>query len=192
MVKQETKIQLETATFGAGCFWCSETVFKQLKGVESVTSGYAGGEMEKPSYEDVSTGKTGHAEVVQIKYDPNIITYQQLLAVFFATHDPTTLNRQGNDIGPQYRSLILYSNQEQRKQAEDYIARLEQEKIFKKPIITEVKPLGNFYEAADYHHDYHEKNKNQPYCLLVINHKFKKSKKEFKDCRTKVAEQLPE
>ena len=162
------------AVFGGGCFWCMEAVFLQLKGVEKVVSGYAGGHRENPSYEDVCAGKTGHAEAVKIEYDPKIISYKQLLDVFFHTHDPTSLNRQGNDIGEQYRSIIMYSSEEQKTEARDFMKKLADEKEFSNPIMTELKPLDKFYKAEDYHQSYYAKNPNQPYCQLVITPKMDK------------------
>lgn len=169
----------EIAVFGGGCFWCTEAVFKMLKGVSSVASGYAGGTMDNPSYEDVSGGATGHAEVIKIEFDPQAISFNDLLAVFFGTHDPTSLNKQGNDVGEQYRSVVLYTTPEQKKQAEDYIKELNESSKEGKPIVTEVKPLEKFFEAEDYHHDYYEKNKDKPYCQVVINPKLKKAKEQF-------------
>ncbi|MBI2099082.1 peptide-methionine (S)-S-oxide reductase MsrA [Candidatus Uhrbacteria bacterium] len=170
---------METAVFGGGCFWCTEAIFKMLKGVKSVVPGYAGGTMPDPSYEEVSGGVTGHAEAIKIEFDPQAISFNDLLAVFFGTHDPTTLNRQGNDVGEQYRSIILYTAPEQKKLAEDYIKELNESSEDGKPIVTEVKPLEKFYEAEDYHHDYYEKNKDKPYCQVVINPKLKKAKEKF-------------
>lgn len=172
---------LAQAFLGGGCFWCTEAVFKRLNGVESVIPGYAGGDTPNPSYEKVSGGQTGHAEVIKVDYDPRIIDYQTLLKVFFTTHNPTTLNRQGNDVGSQYRSIILFTNEQQKKQAENFISKLTKDEVFAKPIVTEVKQLEDFYPAEDYHYDYYAKNKNQPYCLLVINPKLKKLKKEYKE-----------
>lgn len=171
---------IQTAYFGAGCFWSVETLFKQLKGVKSVTPGYAGGSMVSPTYEDVGGGLTGHAETVKIEFEPEIITYQDLLEVFFFVHDPTTLNRQGNDVGSQYRSLILFTDEEQKKLAETYIAKLTAEKFFKDPIVTEVKKFEQFYSAEKYHQDYFSKNKSAPYCLLVIGPKLGKFTNKFK------------
>ncbi|MFC1598831.1 peptide-methionine (S)-S-oxide reductase MsrA [Patescibacteria group bacterium] len=170
---------LQTAYFAGGCFWCTEAVFKQLKGIEQVNSGYAGGTQDKPSYEEVSAGKTGHTETIEVKFDPTIILYEDLLNVFFTSHDPTTLNRQGNDVGDQYRSAIFYTDEDQKKQAEQYIAKLTKDKVFENPIVTELKPLEQFFPAEDYHHDYYNQNKNKPYCLLVINPKLDKIKKKF-------------
>lgn len=169
----------ETAVFGGGCFWCTEAVFSDLKGVSSVTSGYAGGSFVNPSYEDVCTGKTGHAEVIKIEFDPSIITYDNLLKVFFATHNPTTKDKQGGDTGNQYRSIILYTSEEQKKEAEEFIKKLEKDKVFNGPIVTEIKPLDKFYEAEDYHKKYFERYTFEPYCQVVINPKLAKLRQEF-------------
>lgn len=169
----------EMAVFGGGCFWCTEAVFRELRGVMSVMSGYAGGTMERPTYEAVSSGKTGHAEVIRIEYDPVQIAYKTLLTVFFATHDPTTLNRQGADVGTQYRSIILYTSAAQKKAAEKFIAELNASSAQGKSIVTEVKPLERFYEAEAYHRDYYAKNPDQPYCQVVIDPKLKKVREEF-------------
>lgn len=169
----------ETAIFGGGCFWCTEAIFKSLKGVTSVLPGYAGGTVPKPTYEAVCDGTTGHAEVIKIEFDPEKIKFQDLLEVFFATHDPTTLNRQGNDVGDQYRSIILYSTDEQKKTAEEFIKKVEEDKIFSSPVVTQIKPLDTFYEAENYHRDYYERNKDKPYCQVVINPKLAKFKAKF-------------
>lgn len=171
--------KLQTAVFGGGCFWCTEAVFRRLKGVVSVRPGYAGGHKENPSYEEVSNGRTGHAEVAEIRFDSAQISYLQLLNVFFAIHDPTTLNRQGGDVGEQYRSVIFYTNDAQKQKAEEILDELEQQKIFDSSIVTEIKPLDKFYEAEDYHHEYYEKNKNKPYCTAVINPKVAKLRQKF-------------
>jgi peptide-methionine (S)-S-oxide reductase len=171
----------DTATFGAGCFWCVEAVFQNLKGVESVVSGYSGGTVANPSYEEVSTGTTGHAEACQIAYDPARISYPELLEAFWKSHDPTTLNRQGNDAGTQYRSAIFYHNEEQKKLAEHYKQQLDSSKAFDDPIVTEIVPFKNFYKAEDYHQNYFNKNGNAPYCMFVIRPKLEKFKKAFKD-----------
>jgi len=165
---------LEKASFGGGCFWCIEPFFEQLKGVESVVSGYQGGNVDNPTYNEVTSGKTGHAEVVQVSYDPAIITYIDLLEVFFDIHDPTTLNRQGADRGTQYRSSILYNTDEQKAQAEAAIKKLTADGVFSKPIVTKVEPAGVFYSAEGYHQDYFSKNPNAAYCRLVIAPKLKK------------------
>lgn len=169
----------KTAVFGGGCFWCTEAIFKMLKGVLSVMPGYAGGAVERPTYEDVSAGDTGHAEVVRIEYDPAQISYETLLTVFFATHDPTTMNRQGSDVGTQYRSVILYADEEQRRAADKFIAELNASSELGAPVVTEVRPLEKFYEAEDYHKDYYAKNPFQPYCAVVINPKLKKVQEKF-------------
>ncbi len=175
--KQPQKV--EKATFAGGCFWCLEAIFQDVEGVTQVVSGYSGGHVPSPSYEQVCTGTTGHAEAVQITYDPGQITYDELLEIFFQTHDPTTLNRQGNDHGTQYRSAIFYMNNDQKKKAEQMIARLNASESFEDPIVTEVAPLDNFYPAEGYHQDYYKLNPNQPYCRLVIHPKLNKFKKQF-------------
>lgn len=169
-------IQLEKATIGAGCFWCVEAVFERLEGVHSVVSGYAGGTKPNPTYEEVCGGMTGHVEVAQITFDPSKITYEQLLDVFWQSHDPTTLNRQGADAGTQYRSAIFYHDEKQRASAEK--SKLEAQKHFQDPIVTEIKPLAQFYQAENYHQDYYRSNPVAPYCLLVIKPKLKKLKLE--------------
>ena len=173
----ETKTEI--AVLGGGCFWCTEAIYKQLRGVIAVTSGYSDGDLENPSYEQVSGGSTGHAEVIRIEYDPTQISFIDILEVFFAVHDPTTMNRQGNDEGPQYRSIILYANDEQKQAVENFIEKLKSDKIYDQPIVTEVKPLQKFYEAEAYHQNYLENNPNQPYCQLVVNPKVKKFKEKF-------------
>jgi peptide-methionine (S)-S-oxide reductase len=173
--------KMETATFGAGCFWCVEAVFQDLKGVQSVVSGYAGGTVKNPTYKQVCTGTTGHAEVCQISYDPAIITFPELLEVFWKTHDPTTLNRQGNDVGTQYRSAIFYHNVEQKRLAERYKKDLDASGAFQNPIVTEIVPVTNFYKAEDYHQDYFNQNGNQGYCQFVIRPKLEKFRKVFHD-----------
>jgi peptide-methionine (S)-S-oxide reductase len=172
---------LEQATFGMGCFWCSEAVFDRLKGVEKVSSGYSGGHVKKPTYEQVSTGQTGHAESVQITFDPAQISYTQLLEVFFKTHDPTTLDRQGNDVGTQYRSVIFYHNDQQRKLAEEYKHKLNAAKTFHGPIVTEITAFQEFFPAEDYHKDYYKLHGHQPYCQMVIRPKIIKLEKTFGD-----------
>jgi peptide-methionine (S)-S-oxide reductase len=169
----------EVAVFGGGCFWCTEAVFNELRGVVSVMPGYAGGNVKDPTYEQVCGGKTQHAEVIRIEFDPSQIAYKDLLTVFFATHDPTTLNRQGNDVGTQYRSIILYSNEEQKREAEALIKELNQSSTHGKPVVTEVKPLDEFYEAEDYHRRYYENNPYQPYCQMMIVPKLHKVHKQF-------------
>ena len=171
------------ATLAGGCFWCLEAVYDELQGVQRVVSGYAGGEMPNPSYQQVCSGRTGHAEVVQITYDPNVVTYRDLLEIFFTIHDPTTLNRQGADVGTQYRSAIFYHDEEQRRAAEEIIAELEGERAFANPIVTEVTALDEFYPAEDYHQDYYENNPNQPYCMVVVAPKLAKFRKKFTELR---------
>jgi len=172
-------MKYETAVFGGGCFWCLEAIFLQIKGVKSVESGYAGGPNENPTYKEVCSGKTGHAEVVKIEFNPGVISYRQLLELFFYIHDPTTLNRQGNDIGEQYRSVILFTSPEQEKIAGEYISNLKKKKMYLKPIVTEVKPLEQFYKAEDYHQKYYYNNLSQSYCQIVISPKVKKFKEKF-------------
>jgi peptide-methionine (S)-S-oxide reductase len=168
----------ELATLGGGCFWCLEAVYKDLRGVERVVSGYAGGDVDNPSYEQVCGGRTGHAEVVQIAYDPNVISFRDLLDVFFTIHDPTTKDRQGADVGPQYRSIILYHSPEQRTAAEQAIADLDAKGVWHAPIVTELVPLETFYPAEAYHQDYFEQNPRQRYCQIVIAPKVAKFRKE--------------
>jgi peptide-methionine (S)-S-oxide reductase len=177
--KQKMNDQMALATFGNGCFWCTEAIFQQLKGVESVYPGYIGGHVKNPTYAEVCTGNTGHAEAIQIQYDPNVISYRELLDVFFYTHDPTTLNRQGNDIGTQYRSAIFYHDQEQKAAAEKIISQLTAEDVYDDPIVTEVTPYDVFYMAEDYHKNYYLNNKNQGYCRAVINPKLDKFMKKY-------------
>lgn len=172
---------LITATFAGGCFWCLEAVYDQVKGVESVESGYAGGHVDNPTYRDVCNGNTGHAEVVQVHYDGNVVSYQDLLNIFFGIHDPTTLNRQGADVGTQYRSAIFYHNEEQKDIAEKFIKDLEMQKVFDNPIVTEVVPLDKFYMAEDYHQEYFAKNPYQGYCMAVVSPKVSKFRKHFQD-----------
>jgi|SRR3989344_4123986 len=169
----------QIAVFGGGCFWCTEAVFKKLKGVVSVVSGYAGGSAQNPSYSQVSRGITGHAEVIKIEFNPKVVNFRDLLEVFFAMHDPTTPNQQGADMGEQYRSIILYTNEAQKQEAEKIISEIADQKIYNNPIVTEIKPLEQFYEAEDYHQDYFNKNPSQPYCQVVINPKLDKFKKKF-------------
>jgi peptide-methionine (S)-S-oxide reductase len=170
----------DTATFGAGCFWCVEAIFQQLIGVEDVVSGYSGGHIKNPTYKEVCTGTTGHAEVCQIKYDPAVISYEDLLEVFWSVHNPTTLNRQGGDIGTQYRSAIFYHNDTQKSLAEAYKARLDSENIWEDPVVTEIVPFEAFYTAEDYHQEYYFENTSQPYCSMVITPKVEKFRKVFK------------
>ncbi|HOZ52777.1 MAG TPA: peptide-methionine (S)-S-oxide reductase MsrA [Chitinophagaceae bacterium] len=172
---------IDTATVGGGCFWCTEAQLQQLNGVLTVTSGYAGGSVANPTYKEVCTGLTGHAEVIQVTFDPSIISYDELLAAFWQAHDPTQLNRQGNDIGTQYRSVIFYHNEEQKRIAEDYKKRLNDEKAYDQPVVTEVSPLPIFYKGEDYHQNYFNQNASQGYCQFVIQPKLDKFKKVFKD-----------
>jgi peptide-methionine (S)-S-oxide reductase len=176
----ETK-NLETATLAAGCFWCVEAVFDDLRGVEDVVSGYSGGQTENPTYTEVCSESTGHAEVVQIRFDPEEISYDDILHVFFAVHDPTTLNRQGNDIGTSYRSAIFYHNEEQKRIAEEVIDKLDDANIWDEPIVTEVTEFSNFYPAEDYHQEYFANNPTQPYCAAVVAPKVAKFRKMFVD-----------
>jgi len=165
--------------FGGGCFWCTEAVFKMLKGVAKVEPGYAGGAVPNPTYEQVCTGRTGHAEVIRIEYDPAFVSYDDLLTVFFATHDPTTLNRQGNDVGTQYRSAVFFTDEAQAAEAKAFIAGLEAAAPGGDPVVTEVVPLDAFWPAEDYHRDYYARNQEQPYCRAIINPKLEKVKKKF-------------
>lgn len=172
---------LDTATFASGCFWCTEAIFKELKGVNQVISGYTGGTKENPTYNEVCSGATGHAEACNIIYDPKIISYDELLEVFWKSHDPTTLNRQGADVGTQYRSAIFYHNEKQKEKALFYKDKLIQEDIYESPIVTEIAPYTTFYKAEDYHQNYYEKNPFQGYCNFVITPKIEKFRKVFKD-----------
>jgi peptide-methionine (S)-S-oxide reductase len=179
---------LSLATFGSGCFWCTEAVFQQLEGVESVTSGYTGGEVEEPTYEAVCAGTTGHAEVVQIGFDPDVITFKELLEVFWKTHDPTTKNRQGNDVGTQYRSAIFYHDDEQKQLAEEYKKKLDESGAFRAPIVTEITEFKKFYSAEEYHLNYFKLNPRQGYCSFVIKPKVDKVREVFADKIKKDAE----
>jgi peptide-methionine (S)-S-oxide reductase len=170
---------LQVATFAGGCFWCTEAVFERLLGVERVVSGYTGGHIKNPAYREICTGRTGHAEAIQVFYDESKISFKELLEIFFATHDPTTLNRQGNDVGTQYRSAIFYSNDLQKQEAIDFISFLEHEHVFDNPITTEVVKLETFYNAEDYHQYYYNLNKEQSYCQFIINPKLKKLKQNY-------------
>jgi peptide-methionine (S)-S-oxide reductase len=174
-------IKTDTATFGTGCFWCTEAIFQQLDGVLKVTSGYTGGKVKNPSYEAVCTGTTGHAEVIQMVYDPVKISFDELLEVFWQTHDPTTLNRQGNDVGTQYRSAVFYHNAEQKAKAEKYKMELDKSGAFENPIVTEVTRSAAFYPAENYHQNYYNQNGSEPYCTFVIRPKLEKFQKVFKD-----------
>jgi peptide-methionine (S)-S-oxide reductase len=178
-INSEKTAKREVATLGSGCFWCTEAVFSRIKGVERVESGYSGGDIENPSYEQVSTGTTGHAEVVRISFDPRVITYEEILEIFFATHDPTTLNRQGADVGTQYRSVIFYHDERQRQTAEKVIQRLNSEEIFGAPIVTKVEPFKAFYEAEAYHKDYFKRHPEQAYCRTVIAPKIAKLQEHY-------------
>jgi peptide-methionine (S)-S-oxide reductase len=172
---------MEIATFGNGCFWCTEAVFQQLEGVEKVESGYSGGHVDNPTYRQVCTGNTGHAEVLRITYDPKVISFDELLEVFWATHDPTTLNRQGNDVGTQYRSVIFYHNDEQKQLSEKYKKELDASGAFDKPIVTAIEPITNYYAAENYHQDYFLNNGEEPYCRYVVQPKVEKFRKVFKN-----------
>jgi peptide-methionine (S)-S-oxide reductase len=176
-----TNAPTDTATFGTGCFWCTEAIFQQLDGVIKSTSGYSGGHVNNPSYKEVCTGTTGHAEVIQVVFDPKKISYDELLEVFWKTHDPTTLNRQGNDVGTQYRSVIFYHDNEQKEKAEKYKGELDKSGAFNDPIVTEIAPYSKFYAAENYHQDYFNENGSQPYCNFVIRPKVEKFQKVFKD-----------
>jgi peptide-methionine (S)-S-oxide reductase len=176
-----TQPVISLATFGSGCFWCTEAIFQRIKGVVQVTSGYAGGNVDNPTYREICTGTTGHAEVVQVEYDPAIVAYEDLLQVFWKTHDPTTLNRQGADTGTQYRSVIFYHNEEQRQLAEAYKEQLTSAKAYTKPIVTEILPVKSFYKAEAYHQDYYNANGEAPYCQFVIAPKIDKLEKLFKE-----------
>jgi peptide-methionine (S)-S-oxide reductase len=178
---QLTNDTIEVATLGSGCFWCVEAVFQDLKGVSKVESGYSGGQIKNPSYKEVCSGRTGHAEVIQVTFDPRVISFGELLEVFFSTHDPTTLNRQGADVGTQYRSAIFYHNPEQKRIAELAIATANESGDWKDPLVTEVTAYDTFYKAEDYHQDYYNINGTQPYCQIVIAPKVDKFKKKFQD-----------
>ena len=179
--KPMSSAALDTATLAAGCFWCVEAVYQNLKGVQSVVSGYSGGTVKDPSYEEVCSGSTGHAEACQIAYDPKVISYSDILEAFWKAHDPTTLNRQGNDAGTQYRSAIFYHNAEQKRLAEHYKKELDSAHAFDAPIVTEITPFKNFYKAEDYHQNYYNEHGYAPYCMFVIRPKVEKFKKAFKD-----------
>ncbi len=173
--------QFETATIGGGCFWCLEAVFQELNGVASVQSGYSGGARENPSYEQVCSGATGHAEVAQIRFDPSVTSFREILQVFFATHDPTTLNRQGADVGSQYRSAIFYHSDDQKRIAEETIREIDAAGVLSNPVVTQVSPLERFYPAEDYHDNYYRSNSSQPYCQYVIGPKLAKFRMQFFD-----------
>ncbi len=178
---EETERRFEVATLGGGCFWCTEAVFKSIRGVIKVEPGYSGGRLEDATYKRVSTGRTSHAEVVQLTFDPEETSFGEILEIFFATHDPTSLNRQGADVGPQYRSIVFYHDEEQRRIAEETIERLDEEKIWRSPIVTQVERFETFYRAEEYHMDYYERNRGQPYCRLVIDPKIAKLHEKFRD-----------
>lgn len=178
---------MQTAIFGGGCFWCTEAIFSDIKGVEKVESGYSGGELLNPSYEQVCTDETGHAEVVKITFDESVVSYADLLRIFFSTHDPTTLNRQGNDAGRQYRSVVFYNNEEQKKTAEEIMKEITDSKIWDRPIVTELRPAMPFYKAEEYHQDYFKRNTYQPYCQVVIAPKVAKFRKKHLDMLKGVA-----
>ncbi len=169
----------ETAVFGGGCFWCTEAVFKMLRGVSNVEPGYAGGRTENPSYEEVSTGRSGHVEVAKVDYDPALVSYRTLLTIFFASHDPTTLDRQGNDVGPQYRSVVFYTSNGQRDEAEAFIKEINESAELGEPVVTSVEPLDRFYPAEEYHRDYYARNRSAGYCQIIINPKLEKVKEKF-------------
>ncbi len=171
----------ETATLGGGCFWCVEAIYQDVIGVHKVVSGYAGGEVENPTYQEVCSGTTGHAEVVQIAFDPTVISFEEILFIFWRTHDPTTLNRQGNDVGTQYRSVIYYHDEEQKKIAEQSMAETDASDLWADPIVTEIAPLPIFYEGEAYHQNYFVDNPYQPYCIFVINPKVQKFRKSFRN-----------
>ena len=176
----QTKTELQLATFGNGCFWCTEAIFQNVDGVEKVESGYSGGKVKNPTYKEVCSGLTGHAEVIQITYDPKKVSFDELLEIFWKTHDPTTLNRQGNDVGTQYRSVIFYHDEQQKKLAEEYKKKLTDAEAFDNAIVTEITPYSTFYKAEDYHQNYYNRNKNQGYCMAVISPKLDKLKKNYK------------
>jgi peptide-methionine (S)-S-oxide reductase len=179
--KKMTQSNFETVTLGGGCYWCVEAVYENLKGVKSVVSGFSGGKITNPSYEEVCSGTTGHAEVVQITFDKNVTNLDEIFKVFFTVHDPTTLNRQGADRGTQYRSVIFYANEEQKQEAKSIISELTKAKVYENPIVTTIEPFTKFYKADDYHQNYYANNKNQPYCQMVIQPKLEKFEKVFKD-----------
>ncbi len=180
-INKDHTMNTKIATFGSGCFWCSEAIFNRLEGVENVEPGFSGGNLKDPSYQEVVTGKTGHAEVAQITYNPDIISFSTLLEVFWKTHDPTTLNRQGGDIGTQYRSVIFYHDKEQETLAKEYMSALDSENIWDNPIVTEIVPFVKFYSAEDYHNNYYKNNPTNSYCNFVVTPKVEKFEKVFKD-----------
>ncbi|WDF54586.1 peptide-methionine (S)-S-oxide reductase MsrA [Mucilaginibacter sp. KACC 22063] len=174
-------MNLQKATFASGCFWCTEAIYQTVNGVHSVKSGYTGGELENPTYMEICNGDTGHAEAIELEYDADVISYEELLLIFFKTHNPTTLNRQGNDVGTQYRSAIFYHNDEQKQKAEAMIKQLTDEQVFDKPIVTHIVPADTFYTAEDYHQNYFVDNTSKPYCAFVIQPKLNKFAKDFTD-----------
>jgi peptide-methionine (S)-S-oxide reductase len=174
---------METATLGGGCFWCLEAVYDEMAGVDAVDSGYMGGHVKNPSYREVCGGRTGHAEVVQIRFDPSVVSYRDILDVFFAIHDPTTPDRQGNDVGPQYRSVVFYHSDAQRAAAEEKIREMEAQGTWRNPIVTQVTPATEFYVAEDYHQEYFRNNPNQPYCAYIVNPKVQKFREKFREKR---------
>ena len=178
---REYMVNYELATLGGGCFWCTEAVFLEIEGVTKVVPGYSGGDVKNPTYKQVTTGITGHAEVIQVTFDPEVLTYQEVLEIFFTMHDPTQLNRQGADIGTQYRSVVFYHSEAQKKTAEAFIAEMKATNIFNLPIVTQLEPFKEFYEAEDYHKNYYERNKNQGYSRFVIAPKLDKVEKKFKE-----------
>ena len=186
--KSTASKRLEVTTLGGGCFWCTEAVFNQLRGVEEIEPGYSGGNLENPTYEQVSTGTTGHAEVAQITFDPDIISFKEILQIFFSAHDPTTLNRQGSDVGTQYRSVIFYHDNQQKVVAEQVIKELTEEEVFDKPIVTQLEPFKEFYKAEDYHKDHFKRHPEQPYCQVIIAPKLAKLRKLY---MTKLKLQIP-
>jgi peptide-methionine (S)-S-oxide reductase len=181
MINNSNSEQYETTTLGGGCFWCIEAVFLDVKGIISATSGYSGGHIKNPAYREVTTGRTGHAEVVQLTFDPSIITYREILEIFFHLHDPTTLNRQGADVGTQYRSVIFFHNEEQEKTAREVFAEIDASDLWENPLVTEITSLKEFYVAEDYHQNYYKNNPNQPYCTYVISPKMQKLRHLFRD-----------
>ena len=178
---KSSSMETETITFGSGCFWCTEAIFQQVKGVEKVVSGYSGGHVVNPTYEQVCEKNTGHAEVCQVTFDPSQVSVDELLEIFWQTHDPTTLNQQGNDVGPQYRSVVFYHNEMQKQRAEFFLNELSKSGAYEKPIVTTIEPYKNFYKAENYHQDYYKQNGSQPYCYFVIRPKVEKFEKAFKD-----------
>ncbi len=172
---------LETATLAGGCFWCTEAVFQRVKGVKSVIPGFTGGNIKNPAYREIITGRTGHAEAIQISFDPETVSFRELLFIFFGTHDPTTLNRQQNDVGTQYRSAVFYHSEEQKNTAFEVIQELENEKVFQNKIVTEISPASNFYPAEEEHKDYYDQHRQQPYCQYIIDPKIEKLRNSFAD-----------